>query len=433
MKARNLLIGMIPGALIGWALGFLRFPYMEKNFSFLLGFIACLAFVSLGLILLFVWNKNALLLKLIGKDPANQVSKSATGTYSLIWIMVSGFIVLGGLVSSFLIFKQNELFKTQTQKQNKRILEMSELVESARKSNLAFLMSNILDKVDDELRSTPNRILSDSTIERITALNNSLFKPYRYFEGDSLSKKELSPERGQLLLALCLMKIDSSSFAKIKLGAPFSGADLSGADLKGADLSGADLRDADLKDADLSGANLSRADLRGAILWGANLNMANLSGADLKRSDLRWAELKGADLKFANLDGANLTSAQLIKADLRGATIRWAEAGGAMFNEANLTGVDLVRTGLTKVNLSGANLSEANLGRADLREANLMGAELTKTSVQNKNWLEMLNEWRITGAKEIQETYQIAGDTTGRYKDSKYRLEKIVLSSKAKE
>ena len=57
---RYLLIGLVFGIMIGWALGFLRLPYIEKNFSFLLGFIAALVLVSLLLVLLNVWNQNLL-------------------------------------------------------------------------------------------------------------------------------------------------------------------------------------------------------------------------------------------------------------------------------------------------------------------------------------------------------------------------------------
>src|SRR5204862_7893161 len=151
-----------------------------------------------------------------------------------------------------------------TQDQNKRIREQSELIESCRRSSLVILMNDILDKVDDDLKNNPGGKLSDKTIASIVAAFNYTFIPYRYWEGDSLSEKKLSPEKGQLLLELFIKNIDTSSFNKIKLNAHFSGADLRKGDLRGVDLSGADLKDVDLSDADLSGASLSSADLRGA-------------------------------------------------------------------------------------------------------------------------------------------------------------------------
>lgn len=425
MKAiRNLLIGVILGAVIGWALGFLRFPYIEKNSSFLLGFIACLAFVSLGLIVLFVWKKNSLLVRLISKAPATQNSNNATRTYAVIWILVSVFIVFGGLISSFLIYKQNELFKIQTQHQNERIQEQSELIESVRRSNLLILMNDILDKVDDELKNNPDGMLSDKTIASIVAAFNYSFIPYRYWEGDSLSEKKLSPEKGQLLLALSIKNIDSSSFDKIKLNAFFNGADLRALDLSGVDLSGSDLKGADLTDADLSGANFSGADLRDTNLGGANLNRANLSGADLRRSDLSWTELNEAGLDSANLNGADLSNAQMRNADLRGAKFRAAKLDGALLNEANLEGGNLIDASLKKANLTRVNLTKADVNRANFNEAIMTETELTKILNVDKDWFEKLNEWQITGAKEIQENYKIVLDEV--IQDvPRYRLEKI--------
>src|ERR1043165_4629337 len=101
MKAtRNLLIGVILGAVLGWALGFLRFPYVEKNSSFLVGFISCLALIALGLIFIFIWNKHLLLLRLMAKDSGIQNSSKTIRNYTIIWIIIPAFIVFGGLISS---------------------------------------------------------------------------------------------------------------------------------------------------------------------------------------------------------------------------------------------------------------------------------------------------------------------------------------------
>src|SRR5262249_17519619 len=155
-----------------------------------------------------------------------------------------------------------------------KIQEQSELMQSARKSNMTFLLNDILDKVDDDLKNNPNRNLTDKTIANIVKAFNNSFIPYRNWEGDSLSEKGLSPERGQLLLALYKKNMDSSSFNKIKRSADFSGSDLKYGDLGGIDLNGANLENADFSNANLSGANLKGADLRGANLYGAHADSA---------------------------------------------------------------------------------------------------------------------------------------------------------------
>lgn len=338
-------------------------------------------------------------------------------------IVLAVLIVAGGLVCGLLLIKQYTLIREQTRNQRINIAQQAELIESVRKSSLVFLLSNILDKVDSELANNPGRTLSDATIARIAALSYS-FRPYTYVIGDSLSAKKLSPERGQLLLALSKMQIDTNSWSRIMLQTSYEGADLREADLRGADLRGVNLRNADLQNANLQEANLAGADLRSTNLWGASLRAANLVKADLKRAELRWADLNGAKMREADLNGADLSSAQLRNVDFRGAMLKWADASGALFNESDLTGVDMFRTVLRKANFSKANLSEANLrltilSEATLRESDLGGARLVEAEVLDSNWLALLDEWSVKGAKEIQEKYEVVKDRTS---GSGYRL-----------
>jgi uncharacterized protein YjbI with pentapeptide repeats len=404
---RTLFIGLMLGAVIGWAAGFLRFPYIEENSSFWLGFIVCLALVLLTLILLFIWKKNSLFVKLISRSPTTENSNGIVRSYVIVWILVSIFIVFGGLVSSFLIYKQNKLLRNQTQFQNQRMRDQSELIESTRKSNMVMLMNDILDKVDEDLKNNSNRTLGNQTIASIVEAFNYSFEPYRYWEGDSLSQKKLSPEKGQLLLALCNRNIDSSSFRKIKVNASFNGADLRKAKMMGVDLSGADLKGADLKDAELSDINLSRADLRGANLGGADLNGAILSKVDLRRADLSWADVNDAQLDSANLNGADLSNVQLMKSDLRKATFRAAKLDGALLNEANLESGNLIDASLKKANLTRINLTNADVNRSNFNEAIMTEAELNKLLNVDKDWFKKLNEWHIKGVDQIQKKYKV--------------------------
>ena len=417
---RRLLVGLVFGIMMGWALGFLRLPYLEKNHSFLLGFITALVCVSLLIGLLTAWNRH-FLPGLVEKKTVAGNSPGAR-THTFFWIMLAGVLVLGSVVGGFTVYRRNASFQLQIQNQAKQLQEMAALVASVRKSNLEPLLRSLLNDVGEELKRNPGRTLRDATIARIAALSFT-FQSYKYIEADSLSKQACSPERGQLLQALLLMNIDSRSFARIKENTLFAWADLRGADLKGLDLSGINLRDANLKGADLSGANLHGADLREVNLWGANLNQAKLSNADLKRADLRWALLNEANLSRANLSGATLTNAQLRKADLNDASLQWAQAAGALFNEAILTSVDFVGANLTKVNLSQANLTGADLRKINLSEAELAGARLNGALV-DKNWPEKLKEWQPAAVKELQQNYTMVNDTTDQFKNQLYRLKK---------
>ncbi|MEP6794079.1 MAG: pentapeptide repeat-containing protein [Saprospiraceae bacterium] len=351
-------------------------------------------------------------------------------------------IVIGALSAGALVFfPLNKNFKTQIQAQQLQIAQQAELIDSIRHNGMTILLCNVLDKVDMELANNPKRILSDETIARIGALSYSLVS-HMPIKSDSVSERILSPERGELLLMLCKMKIDSVSLKKIMLQTSFEGAVLRDADLKDADLRLVDLKKADLKDVNLEGANLIEAELRSAKLWGANLTGAHLNKANLTTADMRWSVLNGADLKTADLHGADMSSAQLRKTDFTGADLQWAEFSGAILHETNLTGTNLASTNFTKAQLENSILKDANLTSSHLNEANLTGANLTGANMSgtnmaganisqtelsgviviDKNWLTRLDEWQVKGAKEIQSRYKLIDESSKN--KSQYRLEK---------
>lgn len=423
MKAiRILLTGVLLGAVLGWALGFLRFPYVEKNLSFLLGFVTCTAVVLLGMILLFIWNRNKQFIRLIGKDTSDKNAISPIRTYSVIWIAVSAFILMGGLISGLLIYRQNELIETQSLNQNRIAKEQNELMESLRRSNLDILLRKITDRVDDELKNNPTRTLSDNTIASIVSAFNYSFAPYRSLDGDSLSARKLSPEKGQLLVALFQRKIDSASFDQIKRRASLSGADLSKMDLSGVNLDGADLKGADLKDADLNGTSLIGANLRGANLWGVKMNRSKLIKADARRADLQWAQLNEALLDSAKMDGANMSNAQLRKARLQKTKLWVTRLDGALLNDANMEACELVDASMIKANLTGTNLSKSDFNRTNFNEAIFSNTDLLYAKV-DKDWLQMLDGWHIDNAGQIRAQYKVV-----LYEEvlevKRYRLEK---------
>jgi uncharacterized protein YjbI with pentapeptide repeats len=421
MKGKKyLLVGLVFGILIGWVLGFLRLPYIEKNASFLLGFIASLIFISFLFMLLTVRNRRSLQGLISNKGVTGDVP--STPKPILIWMVLTGVVVLGSIVSSLIVYRQNKSFKLQIQNHDSEMQKMKATVELLQKTNQTPLMSNILEEVGEELRRNPARTLTNATINRIAALS-SFLKSYQIIDQDSLSKKKYCVERGKLLQTLLLMNIDPRSFTQIKLSVVFAEAYLSGADLKGLDLSGINLKGAYLKDVDLSSANLKGANLGGANLWGANLNRANLSNADLQTADLRWAQLNEATLTLANLNEASLLNAQLRKADLNHASFRFAQSGNALFNEANLTNVNLQGSNFTKANLSQADLSDSAMGGINFSEANLIGVQLNNAIIDG-DWLEKLKEWHPIGEKELSKSYIIEKGTFGKFNNPVSMLKK---------
>ena len=242
------------------------------------------------------------------------------------------FVGFGGLLGTLLLYNQNKLLTQQNElliRQNLRLDQQTYLQEAERRSALILLMGNLLDALDHELKEDIGqknvRDLSPQLVGRIIALSSGL-KPYRYLEGDSLIAKEISPERGQLLLSILSSEVDNGSLKRIFQSADFSFSELEGAALAGEFLEGINLREADLSKANLNGAHLmgadlDKADLSGAILAGADLRKANLSETDLRETYITEVDFRGASLYGADLRGVDLTDSDLRRSFLREALL----------------------------------------------------------------------------------------------------------------
>jgi uncharacterized protein YjbI with pentapeptide repeats len=234
------------------------------------------------------------------------------------------FLAIGGLTGTLLLMNQNKLLEIQ----NQLATNQMHLGEASRRSALVFLMSNILDKVDAEIASQKEKnpkdslfSLTPSLIGQIVALSHS-FKPYRYLEDSTLIPRPLSPERGQLLMTLVLLPLDTFTLNQIYFKATFEDAALQRAKLKDAylvktTLWKADLWAADLSEAVLTEAILPHARLQWTLLKEVDLSKANLWGVELIYADLEGANLTRAFMQEANLWKANLLETKLIGADLR--------------------------------------------------------------------------------------------------------------------
>lgn len=335
------------------------------------------------------------------------------------------FVSLGGITGTILLMNQNELLQAQNEKIEKQTelatLQMS-LEEASRRSTLIVLMSNILDKVDNEIEAQKKALgagnlednkysLSQSLIGQIAALSHS-FKPYRFLDADTLIGKPLSPERGQLLFTLTRLPLDSSIFNEIYESSNFNKADLGGANLSGAYLCGASLMEANLSFANLGGANLGRANLNRADLYRANLNEAvlygtdfsyaildgielrevNLNGAILRGVEFRWVDLENVDLSNSNLSGADLSGLNLTETILRK-----ADLSGADLSSANLSGVDLSYAKFGAIDISGESWHSIFLG-TNIDSTNFTNANMTGVYFGDSWWPISMNQTNFSGA-----------------------------------
>jgi len=221
-------------------------------------------------------------------------------------------------------------------------------------------MDNVLDIIHEELYQSNK--LTEPTIARTKSLMYG-FRPYKFLEGEQLTDP-LSPEKGQLLLALIHSGISKSSMQKI-FRASFNNVYLKGANLFGVSLENIDM---------------PLSDLQGADLWQSNLKDANLSKTNLNYAKLGKANLINADLRLSKLEHANLTDAIL----------------------------------------DGAFLENAILKNTNLTRASLQGIH-----VDSKDWIKNLKKWNVIGADKISEKYSIQGPQKNEFDNEYYILERI--------
>lgn len=141
-------------------------------------------------------------------------------TANIIWRLtrISFFGLIIAALPTFLLWRQNKLISNQ----NIYIKNQTYLIEAQRRGTLQFEISEILNRIDNEVSDTTNktRSLSAQLKSRIIAATVSM-KPYRSFENESLSKP-YSYEKGQLFASLLNSNINPKDLGDILKQGNFS-------------------------------------------------------------------------------------------------------------------------------------------------------------------------------------------------------------------
>ena len=381
-----MLIGVVLGMAIGWALGYLGLPYFQHDAAFAIGFATCVA------VTVVIWLL---------------VSRKVRRRYA--WLAGVLGILAAGAVSGWWIAGKRAALQADLDRQQQLVQQQAALIQAEKNAGQMQVLADLMGRVQDELQERSDGTLSTTTISKIAALSHAL-PPYISAAGATGEVRARSPERGQLLLALQAMKLDTETWDLILRDSRFSGADLRGAALSNAYLARADLVGADFRDADLTGADLSIADLTEAGMWGARLNGADLHRAVLKRAMLAWAELYDANLDSTKLEEANMSNARMKRSSIRNATAKWVDLRGADLQHAVLTNADLTGAKLQRTRLHQADCTHANLTLARLRETDLSETVLQQVAVFEADWIEKLEQWQVVGAAAISQTYRLVED-----------------------
>jgi uncharacterized protein YjbI with pentapeptide repeats len=288
--------------------------------------------------------------KLLDEIPDGKVTKDTISDIMthFIWRItrIGTFAVIMGLapmliliVQTWILNRQNTELDTQNKllgRQNERLDQQINLEEGNRRSSLILFMSNIMDKMDVELKFSTKRTLSDPLIGRIVSLSQSM-RPYRYLENDSLTPRQLSPERGQLLFTLVNSNLDKTTYDKIYARANFNYADLREANFEGAYLRGAQLAHSSFSYANFNNADLSNANLSGAWLERANFRNTAMSGIDLSDAYLRESRMEKITMHDGNLNNADLQQIYL-EGDFAGTNLQNVKLQNASLVDVNLDG-----------------------------------------------------------------------------------------------
>lgn len=278
-------------------------PYLFSQISFwLLYILALIGLIAVVILILYtLFKKNFLFEKtnnlIFGKglidsiktflDELPKVSNNTIanllGHIAFRFIRIGIFASLIAILPILLLMQQNRLLGYQNElvkHQNKQIENQNQLIEGQRRSSLMLLFGNIVNMLDNDLKENKERNLSEQTISSIISLSKGL-KPYHQLEDSVLSKKSLSPERGQLLLLLTSSQINQKSLDKIFLKADFTNSDLRRANLENAYLKNCNLENSELHLSNLSKVNFENAILRSACLRQSNVGSTNFSNAEL--------------------------------------------------------------------------------------------------------------------------------------------------------
>lgn len=184
-----------------------------------------------------------------------------------------------------LVNSQNNLFASQ----NKRIDQQTNLQEADRRSSIVYLFSNVLDKIDDELKKPGNqktRVLSTELISRIASLTQAL-KPYKYLRNDELLEKAVSPERGQLLSALMNFKLDSITYLQIFEKANFQNSELFNTVLADVELNGINLANSEIINSNISNTNFANSNLKNVVFDGSYMPNTTFNNCSFQGAKLR--------------------------------------------------------------------------------------------------------------------------------------------------
>jgi hypothetical protein len=255
-------------------------------------------------------------------------------------------VAFGGTIGAVLLFSQNALLRdqngllreqnrlTQSQlqlltdqnekidkqlllltDQNAKIDQQTAVADAQKRSAFVTELFSIVQEVSKEIGRTDRAdgSLSKELVSRIAVLTSSAV-PYRYQlhyrdDRDRGSPVALSPERGQLVVALTRLKISLAPL--IEAGANFTYSDLRGFQLSDVDLSSANLEGCDFSFSEIQRAKFLKTRLDAAVMFQLFTVQADFSGARFGRTKIEGSTFLSSSFDRANFDSVTFKNSQL--------------------------------------------------------------------------------------------------------------------------
>lgn len=401
MKKTGVLLGSgLFGIIIGYAMGYLRIPWVASDQAFWIGVITGIAFVFL----LTSW-KNFRSEMSSGSD-----RKRSRGLL---------FVVGGGLFLLLMFQAQLTHRGNQLTSQQLIVRKMEALNEAARQQEHGRMISSTLEAISRRLASGSS--FCEADIQDLQRLSDRCL-PYYYLVEDSLSSRKLSPERAQLLVGILALHLPDSLMIPTLEAVSFAYADLTDMTLEEQNLMGIDLRKASLERANLRNSKLRGADLREASLRYAILDGVDLTKADARRADMSWASLHVSTITEGNFDGITGPQMKLNDVIATKARFQYADLSGAFIEQSDMRMIDGELTNFSEASFVQTTLQGSNLCRSRLEGALLDETILDSCSVETEEWLTDLARWNVIGHETIRNQLVIVPDTQKRYARSRLML-----------
>jgi len=306
-------------------------------------------------------------------------------------LLIGIFVGIGGLATTVLLVKQNDLLETQ----NRKIDNQNALIESQRRSSLILLMGNILTDLSNEIDEQEKNSFDDQRnvnildsvgyrlsaplIGRIASISQG-FIPYPILIDEELTEKKYSPERAQLLLALVGSNLSENTLMKIYLTTSFEHSYLDGAKLNNSFLRGIDLSNSLLDNAVLNGADLSRAKLVSVSMRRSKMTGTRLSGAKIIDADLSESNIFVADFSMDTLP--ELIRSSNYKSRTEMTLNRYF---GDRFDVKKILEFrsKTQKTIISSVNFSNASISSSSINGCEVDQTNFSGAIFSNVNLES--------------------------------------------------